>query len=70
MRSLAVVAVALSMLPSWEAMANISRNEAKVQCVTKARQFAPRQTQFNRSAGSRHATAIYRSCMREFGHRP
>lgn len=70
MKRLLILVAALGVMPSFDAMARVSRNEAKVQCVTQARQFAPRATQFNRSAGSRHATAIYRSCMRELGHRP
>ena len=69
-KRLAVLAAALCLLPSYGASAKISRDAAKVECVTKARQFEPRRTRVSRNVESRHATQIYRACMRQLGHRP
>ena len=67
---LAILAAAMCLLPAYGASAAISRNAAKVECVTKARQFEPRPTRISRNVEARHATEIYRACMRRLGHRP
>lgn len=67
---LAILAAALCLLPSYGASAKISRDAAKVECVTKARQFEPPRTRISRNVEGRHATQIYRACMRQLGHRP